>query len=724
MYDFGQGVDENNVIAVDWYRKAAEQGNPDAQRELGLMYDYGEGVEINDEIAADWFRKAAKQGHSDAQNDLGQYYLKAGDVNISSAIENFKYSYDAGNLEGGWRLALELMDPSSNFYNPKEAFDILMNILNSGEPSSIYYANTQVILSVIYAEGIFIDRDMQKSQSLLKNAKIELIDTSVHQLLVPLVTKIFNPQSSTENQIYLRSYVDLYCQNELSLPIESSPIWGALGADSSNVSFDIVSQCFNQYTDKLIMDNNNSELALAYLWGVPNFIPAELEKAVQYIKKQVKEDPSDEFAIYSLANAYFEGLGMPPNAEKALMLFKRSSDLGSFNSTNALGHFYENGDLGLTIDLDEAFKHYKRAYDLNNNCELCITNLGRMYELGYGIKQNHFMAKIYYRQAFERSRDLEAGNGLARIALEGLAGPKDEDIAIKYYEEVVLGSRQFIDNVGEKLHDSEVTKARDALATLGVRLKPNAFDFGNYHALVIGNSDYVYLADLTTAKNDAVKITELLTTEYGFSVVTLLDATRKETIAAINKYQRALGKNDNFLLYYAGHGRQDSTDEGYWQPIDAEQEDDAQWLSATSINRRLKKFTANNILVVADSCYAATQLRGLSALADDDSNTASKSSNTTLLQQLSNTQTRVAITSGGFEPVADSLGSAEHSVFAKYLIETLRTNSEVILAEEVFQQVREKVVPAAAAAGLSQTPMYGRLLTSEDRGGDFIFKRL
>ena len=161
-----------------------------------------------------------------------------------------------------------------------------------------------------------------------------------------------------------------------------------------------------------------------------------------------------------------------------------------------------------------------------------------------------------------------------------------------------------------------------------------------------------------------------------------------------------------------------------WQPIDAEQEDDAQWLSATSINRRLKKFTANNILVVADSCYAATQLRGLSALADDDSNTASKSSNTTLLQQLSNTQTRVAITSGGFEPVADSLGSAEHSVFAKYLIETLRTNSEVILAEEVFQQVREKVVPAAAAAGLSQTPMYGRLLTSEDRGGDFIFKRL
>ena len=35
-----------------WYRKAAEQGDATAQRELGVMYDDGQGVEQDDKQAA------------------------------------------------------------------------------------------------------------------------------------------------------------------------------------------------------------------------------------------------------------------------------------------------------------------------------------------------------------------------------------------------------------------------------------------------------------------------------------------------------------------------------------------------------------------------------------------------------------------------------------------------------------------------------------------------
>ena len=44
MYDKGEGVPQDYKEAVKWYTKAAEQGDVDAQYNLGLMYYNGEGV--------------------------------------------------------------------------------------------------------------------------------------------------------------------------------------------------------------------------------------------------------------------------------------------------------------------------------------------------------------------------------------------------------------------------------------------------------------------------------------------------------------------------------------------------------------------------------------------------------------------------------------------------------------------------------------------------------
>ena len=44
MYANGQGVAQDYAQAVAWYRKAADQGNADAQLNLGVMYANGRGV--------------------------------------------------------------------------------------------------------------------------------------------------------------------------------------------------------------------------------------------------------------------------------------------------------------------------------------------------------------------------------------------------------------------------------------------------------------------------------------------------------------------------------------------------------------------------------------------------------------------------------------------------------------------------------------------------------
>ena len=69
MYADGEGVPENDVEAVRWYRLAAEQGLALAQYNLGVMYADGEGVPENDVEAYVWFSVAAAQGHETARGN-------------------------------------------------------------------------------------------------------------------------------------------------------------------------------------------------------------------------------------------------------------------------------------------------------------------------------------------------------------------------------------------------------------------------------------------------------------------------------------------------------------------------------------------------------------------------------------------------------------------------------------------------------------------------------
>lgn len=74
MYRLGEGVPLDYVEAVRWYRLAAEQGNGRAQSELAFMYGQGLGVPQNYVEAAHWYRLAAVQGVALAQYNIGVLY--------------------------------------------------------------------------------------------------------------------------------------------------------------------------------------------------------------------------------------------------------------------------------------------------------------------------------------------------------------------------------------------------------------------------------------------------------------------------------------------------------------------------------------------------------------------------------------------------------------------------------------------------------------------------
>ena len=85
--------------AVKWYRKAAEQGNAEAQYMLGDCYRWGTGVTKDYAEAVKWYRKAADQGYASAQYWLGYCYFRGDgvDKDKTEAVKWYRKAAEQGS---------------------------------------------------------------------------------------------------------------------------------------------------------------------------------------------------------------------------------------------------------------------------------------------------------------------------------------------------------------------------------------------------------------------------------------------------------------------------------------------------------------------------------------------------------------------------------------------------------------------------------------------------
>lgn len=236
-------------------------------------------------------------------------------------------------------------------------------------------------------------------------------------------------------------------------------------------------------------------------------------------------------------------------------------------------------------------------------------------------------------------------------------------------------------------------------------------NFGNYHALVIGIDDYKHLPNLTTATNDARAIAEVLRDTYDFQVTILENPSRSEILDAFDELREKLGFEDNLLIYYAGHGWLDEeADRGYWLPTNAKPNRRSRWVSNADIIDTLRTLQSKHVMVIADSCFSGTLVRG--------SDVGIKGGD--YWRRMAEKQARVAITSGGLEPVADITagGNGKHSPFAKAFINVLNDNDTILDSTALFNKIRRPVMVAT-----KQTPRHSDVRNAGHDGGDFLFVR-
>ena len=106
--EYAEDEEEITEQDVEELKKKAEQGDADAQYNLGLCYETGEVVERDYKEAVKWYKMAAEQGHADAQFNLGFCYanVKELGLGLAEAMEWYEKAAEQGHVLARYTLAL------------------------------------------------------------------------------------------------------------------------------------------------------------------------------------------------------------------------------------------------------------------------------------------------------------------------------------------------------------------------------------------------------------------------------------------------------------------------------------------------------------------------------------------------------------------------------------------------------------------------------------------
>lgn len=98
----------NVAEAINFFKEASEQGNPDAMFELYIYYATGNGVPQDDSEAYRHIAMAAEKGHNRAMYNMGTFHATGTNVeqDIERAVEWYKKASDAGNARAGFTLGV------------------------------------------------------------------------------------------------------------------------------------------------------------------------------------------------------------------------------------------------------------------------------------------------------------------------------------------------------------------------------------------------------------------------------------------------------------------------------------------------------------------------------------------------------------------------------------------------------------------------------------------
>ncbi|MBR4690040.1 MAG: SEL1-like repeat protein [Bacteroidales bacterium] len=267
-----------------------------------------------------------------------------------------------------------------------------------------------------------------------------------------------------------------------------------------------------------------NNLGVCYIYG--KGVEKNVAEGNNWYKKAIEHGSTD--ALFNLGVSYYQGEGVVKDLQEAKRLFEKSSAQGDdiaqlyigriLEDTNAscdeivaaykkaaemgcaeaqdyLGYWYENGENGLDVDYQEAFRWYKKAAE--QGYRYAQYDIGCLYDDGLGVKENkreavkwfkraasknnvdaiYRLGLCYYfangvgmdrREALKLFRKAAKDNHAGAICMigdyyyEGCLVEENKEEALKYYEKAAeLGSEMAKKSLDKIKHNAEQSEDKN-----------------------------------------------------------------------------------------------------------------------------------------------------------------------------------------------------------------------------------------------------------------------
>ncbi|KAF9546992.1 hypothetical protein EC957_008996 [Mortierella hygrophila] len=166
MYRDGKGVPQDYQAAMDWYLKAAKQGDPAGQRGIGGLHYYGHGVPRDYSAAMDWLLKAVDQGNALAQFDIGTLYKLGQDVpqDYEQAMYWYRKAADQDSALAQFSIGTLYLNGQGVTQDYEQAMDWYLKAANQGN------APAQYCIGALYRLGQGVPQDYEQAMSWYRKA--------------------------------------------------------------------------------------------------------------------------------------------------------------------------------------------------------------------------------------------------------------------------------------------------------------------------------------------------------------------------------------------------------------------------------------------------------------------------------------------------------------------------------------------------------------------------
>jgi len=286
-YAKGEGVEKNWHKAIQYFRKAAEQGHPQAQHELGSCYWSGLFVTQDKVEAAKWFRKAAEQGYANAQFDFGGCYFNGDGVqqNKTEATKWFRKAAERGHIQAQYILGQCYNEGVGVLQDKADAAKWFRKAAEQG------YAEAQYDLGCAYSEGIGVQQSQTEAVKWYRKAAEQ---------------GYANAQNNLGNLYKSGQGVAQDCGEAVK--------WFRKAAEQG-------------------IDTAQCNLGLCYSTG--EGVPQDLAEAARWFRKAAEQGWAQ--AQFNLGLCYYMGVGVQQNKTEAVRWLRKAAEQGHSKAQEFLG---------------------------------------------------------------------------------------------------------------------------------------------------------------------------------------------------------------------------------------------------------------------------------------------------------------------------------------------------------------------------------------------------